>query len=591
MKKPGRRNLKKFRPTFWNYRDAAAGGRGHPFNFRRMWKLTISLTAGVALIPLISLAIVDYQVTQRSIESENLLRTARLVSNTGRSISFFLTQRRAALNFVVKEYQFKTLNEPGTLENILQNLKISFGGITDIGLIDPLGNQRNYVGPHKLLGKNYSEQDWFKEVCKRGVYISDVFLGFRQLPHIVIAIKRTLPNGSFYVLRTTLDTAMLDDLLTGLEVAGKGDIFMINREGTLQTPSLYHGKLLEKGPLPVPKYAPSTQVFEGKNSDTAPIIIGYKYISETPFILMVVEHKRELMRSWYETRLELLSFLTASIILIVGVVIGVSTYLINKIYWADQARIATLHQVEYSNKMASIGRLAAGVAHEVNNPLAIINEKAGLLKDLITFTKEYEGNEKLLGLADSILSSVKRASTITKRLLSFSRHSEIRIQHIVLKEVIEEVLSFFEKEAEYRSISISLEVAENIPAIESDRGKLQEIFLNLFNNACSAMEEGGHLDIRINGKDVNDVLVTVADDGCGIPKEDLERIFEPFFSTRSKMGGTGLGLSLTANFVRELGGKITVESEPGKGTAFTVTLPVKMERKEETIHANTADRR
>jgi signal transduction histidine kinase len=164
--------------------------------------------------------------------------------------------------------------------------------------------------------------------------------------------------------------------------------------------------------------------------------------------------------------------------------------------------------------------------------------------------------------------------------LSFSRHTEISIQLIDLKDLVEEVLNFFEKEAEYRSIQISLEAEENIPKIKSDRGKLQEIFLNLTNNACSAMEDGGHLDIRIMPKDMKNIQVTVTDDGCGIPKEDMVRIFEPFFSTRTKQGGTGLGLSLTANFVREMGGEITVDSEPGKGATFTVTLPVNMERKE-----------
>ncbi len=572
--------FKRMKPQFWDYRDVAAGHREHLFNFRRMWKLTVFLTAGVAIIPLIFLAIVDYHVTQESIEFENLLRTARLVSNTRRSLFFFFAERRAALDFVVRQNNFVALNQPGALEQILKNLKDSFGGFTDLGLIDPLGNQRSYVGPFDLLGVDYSEQDWYREVRNRSVYISDVFLGFRQVPHIVIAVKRTLPNGTFYVLRATLDTRKFDDLLSGLEMGGQGDAFIVNREGKLQTPSLYHGKVLEKISLPVPEYAPKTRVFEEKNPDGISLIIGYRYISDTPFILMVIKHKRELMKSWQETRIELLFFLGISMMVILGVVIWMATYLITKIFVADQNRIATLHQVEYTNKMASIGRLAAGVAHEVNNPLAIINEKAGLIKDLFTFKKGYAGDEKLLGLVNAILASVKRAGTITKRLLSFSRHMEISIQHIDLRGLIGEVLGFLEKEAEYRSIHISIEAAEDIPKIESDRGKLQEIFLNLANNAFSALEDGGHLDIRIIPKDTKNIQITVSDDGCGIPRENLDRIFEPFFSTRTKQGGTGLGLSLTANFVREIGGEITVDSEVGKGATFTLLLPVVMERKE-----------
>ncbi|OQX62100.1 MAG: two-component sensor histidine kinase [Desulfococcus sp. 4484_242] len=572
--------LEKLKPDFWDYHDIAAGSHKRLFNFRRMWKLTVFLTAGVALIPLISLTVVDYHVTQRSVASENLLRTARLVSNTRRSVFYFFEERRAALEFLVRHYTFAALNERGTLDRLLKDLKESFSGFTDLGLIDPLGYQRGYAGPFDLLGVDYSLQDWYREVCKKGIYISDVFLGFRQAPHMVIAVKRSLPNGSFYVLRATIDTMKFQGLLSGLEMAGKGDAFIINRQGILQTPSLYHGRALQKLSLPVPEHAPKTRVFETKDANGAPIIIGYRYIDDTPFILMVVKQKRGLMKAWRETRTELLIFLGISILIISGVVIWMATYLVNRIFIADQKRIATLHQVEYSNKMASIGRLAAGVAHEVNNPLAIINEKAGLIKDLFVFKKEYAGDEKLLGLVDAILASVKRAGTITKRLLSFSRHSEIRIQHIDLKELLQEVLGFFEKEAEYRSIDISIDVAPDTPVIESDRSKLQEIFLNLANNACLAMENGGHLNIRIAPEGLKNVKVTVSDDGCGIAKQDLDRVFEPFFSTRTRQGGTGLGLSLTANFVRELGGEITVESEPGKGTTFTVILPVAMERKE-----------
>lgn len=572
--------LKRLKPKFWDYQDVVAERRKHLFNYHRMWNMTVFLTAGVALVPLIFFAIVDYHVSRRSIESENLLLTARQVSNARRTVAYFFDERRDALDFVAKEHTFAALNRSGALDQILKNLKISFGGLTDLGLIDPMGTQRAYTGPFNLLGKNYSDQSWFKEVCRRGVFISDVFLGFRNAPHIVIAIKRYLPNGLFYILRATLDTRKFDDLLSGLEMNGKGDAFIINRQGMLQTPSLYHGNVLVQTSLPVPKFAPRTEVFEGTSPDGTRLIIGYRYISATPFILMVVNHKDELMKSWHTTRVELIIFLTMSIIIILGVVAGVATYLVNKIYAADRIRIQTLHQVEYTNKMASIGRLAAGVAHEVNNPLAIINEKAGLIKDLFAYKQGYAGNEKLLDLVDSILSCVKRAGTITKRLLSFSRQAEVSIQPVDLKSLVEEVMGFLIREAEYRSISVSLEVDEGTPLIESDRGKLQEIFLNLVNNAFAAMEDGGHFQIRISPQNRNSVLVTVRDDGCGIPKSDLEHIFEPFFSTRTKKGGTGLGLSLTYNFVQEMGGDISVESEPGKGTTFSVTLPVTVDKKE-----------
>ena len=572
--------INRIKPEFWDYSDVASGSHEHLFDFRRMWKLAAILTATVSIIPLVFLSTLNYHVTQSSIEAEKLSRTARLVSNTQRTIFYFFAERRSALEFIVKENSFEVLNTPGVLEQILKNLKNSFGGFTDLGLIDPLGRQRGYVGPFKLAGKDYSDQNWYREVMKNGVYISDVFLGFRNVPHIVIAVKRSCTNGLCYVLRADLDIKKLDDLLSNIEMAGRGDAFMINRQGVLQTPSLYHGKVLKKVSLPVPKYALKTQVIEANDPAGVPLFIGYRYISDTPFILMVVKHKEICMMSWYKTRMKLIAFLGISITIILIVVAGMATYLVNKAYVADQKRIMTLHQVEYTNKMASVGRLAAGVAHEVNNPLAVINEKAGLIKDLVTLKQEFGENPRLLGLVDSILACVKRAGNITKRLLSFSRNMEVSFEPVNLKELIEEVLSFLTKEAEYRSIRVSLAASDDVPQIESDRGKLQEIFLNLINNAFAAMSDGGNLGIQVRQKETDNVSVTVADDGCGISQADINRIFEPFFSTKTKKGGTGLGLSLTQNFVREIGGSLNVESVVGKGTTFTITLPFKMQTKE-----------
>ena len=572
--------LERLKPKFWDHEDVAAGPSKHLFNFRRIWKRAVLLTAGVTLLPLVSVTVIDYNVTEHAIESDILLRTSRLVSNTRRTISNFLAERKAALEFIVRDNALEDLNDATGLATILENLKMAFGGFADLGIIDSSGRQRNYVGPYRLVGKDYSDQYWFKHVLDSGAYISDVFLGFRQVPHLVIAVKHNLPDGSFYVLRATLDTERVKDLLSQLEVSGRGDAFIINHAGTFQTPSLYYGNVLEKFFLPVPEYSSRTQVYEGRNPDGESLIVGYAYIVESPFILMIVKQKGELMKPWYRTRKELIGFLVASITIISLVILGVATYLVNAIYVADQKRVMTLHQVEYANKMASLGRLAAGVAHEINNPLAIINEKAGLIMDLFTIKKQYAKDPKLMGLVDSVLFSVQRCSTITRRLLSFAQHVDVSVQPINLKEVIQEVLGFLGKEAEYRSITVSVQVPDDIPSFESDWGRLQEIFLNLINNAFAAMNDGGHLDITARREEKNFVSITVNDNGCGIPEADLKRVFEPFFSTKAEKGGTGLGLSITYGLVQEIGGNISVQSQVGKGTSFIIKLPLKVEKKE-----------
>lgn len=316
--------------------------------------------------------------------------------------------------------------------------------------------------------------------------------------------------------------------------------------------------------------------------------MGYRFIEGTPLILLVVKKKLDLMRSWHSTRLLLILFLAISITLIVVVILGTVTFMVHHMHLSDEKRLMSLHQVEYANKMASIGRMAANVAHEINNPLAIINEKAGLIKDLFVLKKQYAADEKLIALVDSVIASVRRAGKITKRLLTFARNLEASIEKIVIGEVIDEVLSFVEKEAALRNIGIKVTLAEGTPVIESDRGKLQQIFLNIINNALAAVADGGGLTIGVEPEGAEAVRLRFVDDGCGIPPEELPRIFEPFFSTKSGQGGTGLGLSITYNLVQEIGGTIQVSSQVGVGTSFTIILPLHAANTKETVNAGSA---
>ena len=563
------------RPEFWDHEDVAAGPYKHLFNFRRMWKSAVLLTTVVALAPLVFMTVVDYNVNQQAIESDISYQTARLVSNTRRSVAFFLSERKSALNFIDKDNTYAALSDPLRLTALLDNLKKGFGGFTDLGVIDHNGLQHSYVGPYNLAGIKYSDQEWFKDLVSSGAHISEVFLGFRQQPHLVVAVKHVLPDGNFYILRASIDTQKFNDLLAEVEISGQGDIFLVTREGVLQTPSRFFGNALDRLPLEVPEFAEKTKVMEN-HLQAEPLVIGYAFIQETPFVLMAVKKKAALMKPWNETRKKLIIFLAISITVILLVVLGVATFLVNQIFAADHKRVMALHQVEYANKMASLGRLSAGVAHEINNPLAIINEKAGLIKDLFTLGRQFAEDSKLLGLVDAILYSVERCGAITRRLLNFARHMDVRPRLLDVGGVVQDVLGFLGKEAEFRSIDVSVQVDPEVPQIESDPGRLQEIFLNLINNALAAMADGGRLAINVRRTDDNFICVTVADTGCGIPEAIMHRIFEPFFSTKSASGGTGLGLSITYGLIQEIGGEIRVKSEVGRGTEFSVFLPLKM---------------
>jgi len=229
-------------------------------------------------------------------------------------------------------------------------------------------------------------------------------------------------------------------------------------------------------------------------------------------------------------------------------------------------------QLIRSEKLASLGLLLSAIVHEINNPLAIINEKTGLMQDVLEFSSEFEHREKFLDLSKSILSSVDRAKVIIRRLLGFVRRADIKTETIDLNRLLEEVLEFLEKEAFYRRINVSLDFSPELPTLESDKGQLQQVFLNITKNAFEVVDDGGNVSIVTRPKDSDTLQVVITDDGCGMTPEQVEHIFQPFF-TSGKESGTGLGLYITHEIVsKNLGGSITVESEQGKGTTFTVEL-------------------
>ncbi|OPL16676.1 MAG: hypothetical protein AVO38_07210 [delta proteobacterium ML8_D] len=567
-------------------RDACTCATRHLFNFSRIWGIAVFLTLLVALVPLILMTLIHYKMTQDAVESEVHNHTMLLVNNTWRAVSRFYDERKNELELVANDYTYEDVINPNKLANILINIKKSHDAFIDLGVINSSGIQVNYAGPYTLIDKDYSKQESFEKTVEHGFYISDLILGFRDIPHVVFLMRCAMTDGSFFVLRATLDIEPVNEMLFEVDIRGSGDIFLVNNKGVLQTSSKYHGDIFDTVSQPffdtvsqsLSEYSYEIRVVDCKNSKGEMIVVGYGNIPDTPFILMTVQQKAELMDRWQKTRVRLFWFLLVSITLIIIVILGMSTYLVNKIYIADNARVRSLHKAEYSNRLASIGRLAAGVAHEINNPLAIINEKAGLIKDMFTYQDMYSKDKKLIGLVDSIISSVERCGTITKRLLGFARHMEPSIQSMNLREVIEEVLSFMEKEAEYRSFTVELDIPDDIPEIKSDRGKVQQIFLNLVNNAFAAMQDGGRLSIVVRHEDKDSVSATVTDNGCGISDANMKHIFEPFFSTKLKKGGTGLGLSITCDLVQELGAKINLQSVVGCGTSFKIDFPINFDK-------------
>ncbi len=230
-----------------------------------------------------------------------------------------------------------------------------------------------------------------------------------------------------------------------------------------------------------------------------------------------------------------------------------------------------------ADKLSSIGLLAAGVAHEVNTPLAVISTYAQML------AKQVSGDDQKSKLLEKIAKQTFRASEIVNSLLNFSRTSSTDFVDVEVNRSIRETLSLIDHQLQKAAIRTELSLDDTVPRLKGSGGKLQQVFLNLFLNARDAMPDGGILAVRTWASNES-VLIEIADSGSGIAAEHLARIYDPFFTTKAPKKGTGLGLSVTYGIVREHGGTIEVQSQLGQGTRFTIELP--LTRKAEPVKAS-----
>ena len=234
-------------------------------------------------------------------------------------------------------------------------------------------------------------------------------------------------------------------------------------------------------------------------------------------------------------------------------------------------RVELETQLSQSDKLSSIGLLAAGVAHEVNTPLAVISSYAQML------SKQLQADSQKSSVLEKITRQTFRASEIVNNLLNFSRTSGTEFTEVDVNKVIADTLALLEHQFKTSKVRLQDELAEHLPLIQGNTGRLQQVFLNLFLNAKDAMPNGGTLRIASsNGEGVN---VVICDTGTGIAQENIQRIYDPFFTTKTapregQSRGTGLGLSVTYGIIQEHAGKIRVESRPGEGTTFYLDFPL-----------------
>ena len=237
-----------------------------------------------------------------------------------------------------------------------------------------------------------------------------------------------------------------------------------------------------------------------------------------------------------------------------------------------EALYKTQQELLHKEKLAAMGQLAAGVAHEINNPLGTI-----LLFSEAMLKESPDGDPGRDDLK-MIISETTRCKNIVADLLNFSRQQEVLAQETDVSTLLEQVIEQVCHQPSFEKVEIVRQFSPDLPTIQADSPQLQQVFINLLNNGAEAMEEGGTITIITRPVNGHWIQIQVSDTGCGIPEENLGKLFTPFFTTKPPGEGTGLGLSIVYGIVKMHRGQITVQSRVGRGTTFTVTLPAQLPR-------------
>jgi len=248
-------------------------------------------------------------------------------------------------------------------------------------------------------------------------------------------------------------------------------------------------------------------------------------------------------------------------------------FLGNVLLFKDLTEVRTLrHEVARSQRLASVGRLAAGVAHEIRNPLSSI-------KGFATYFKErYPDRPEDQQTADIMIQEVDRLNRVVGQLLEFAKPVPVKPKWVSLQDLLNDSIKLITDRAAEKGISIRAQNNIQVDEVRVDPDRINQVLLNLYLNAIDSMEPGGELKVKISSDGQHrDVVIQVSDTGCGISRQDLSKIFEPYFTTKST--GTGLGLAIAHNIIEAIGGSITAESEKEVGTTFTVALPNSEENK------------
>jgi two-component system NtrC family sensor kinase len=534
----------------------------------------------VSFVPMLLISTMVLRAYRLSYNDKLYAHLKEVVHRHAQDIDSFLNARLNNVQFLLDSCTDENLLDEAVLQEKLFQLQEKYNGVfEDLGVINEQGVQEAYAGRYKLENAEYSNAPWFNEALKKSFYISDIFLGLRSKPHFIISVKR-FRQGRYILLRATINFETFTSMAENLRIGKTGFAFIINKKGNFQTKP--HTEMLPSNRsyadfISARKKA-KHGIYMGELKDdlgNPRSIYLASLLKNGDWVLVYTQEKDEafadLIRTQFRTGVTIL--VGALLIVLMNVILFHKV--IKHLAEADRQREVMNRHIIETGKLASVGRLAAGTAHEINNPVAIMVQEAGWIEDLLAEEEFQDGKniEEIKRALKQINIQGNRCKEITHQLLNFARKTDSQKHSLHINELVEEVVSISNKKS-YTGISINTDLDQTLPTIYGSPSEIQQILLNLINNARYALEKnGGQINITTRLEEKH-VLVVVEDNGPGIPNANLDRIFDPFFTTKPVGKGTGLGLSICFGIIKRMGGEIKVDSAVDEGTRFEIRFPL-----------------
>jgi len=543
----------------------------------------VSVVIIVSMTPMIIIATVILRQFKGSYHEKVHAHMEELVQNHRQNIDTFLKEKLRNIRVLMESASYYELSDEVILKKQLQLLQKEYGFVfVDLGVVNQQGVQVSYSGPFMLTQANYKDAKWFQEAIKTKYYISDVFTGLRGHPHFIVSVRNRIHNEE-WILRATIDFGTFNTLVRNISIGDTGFAFILNKKGEFQTQPDAGFALTNDD---------TKKIFEDLGGSNEKIVISesmgdangrYIYASaslkQDDWVLVCRQDLDDAYLIYNRSKIIAVWIILAGSIAIFSMAILLSNRIVRRIADTDREKEMMNQQVIETGKLASVGELAAGIAHEINNPVAIMVEEAGWIQDLLEEEEFQKGKnlDEFQRALRQIQSQGRRCKEITHKLLSFARKTDTQVQDIQINGVVEEIIELSRQMAKHNNIIIEEHLQDNLPLVHMSPSELQQILLNLINNAIDAMLPiGGKIIVRteLRKEEKDYIMIAVEDTGAGIPQANLSRIFDPFFTTKPVGKGTGLGLSICYGIIHKIGGFIDVESSLGMGTVFRIRIPV-----------------